>query len=158
MRDRERWCLGQGVGTLPRWFTGVDGQRPILASRVAALLRTVATALRRRVINVSAVALIDAGVFQEFAFWAEIAILFGHVGKLVDAIEVRRRSRIFFYPDVSSDATLIEPLQKFAVAVGRIRRQSLRQLAINARDSVRSCRGSLHFPHSVVPGSLAPPR
>ena len=80
MRDREGWCLGHGVGTLPRGLTSVDGKGPILASRAAALLRAVATALHRRVIDVSAVALIDADVFQEFAFRAEIAVLLGHIG------------------------------------------------------------------------------
>ena len=118
------------MGTLPRWLAGVDGQGPILASRAAALLRAVATALHRREINVSAVALVDTGVFQEFALRAEIAILLGHVAEPVDAIEVSRRRGILFHPDVSSDAALIEPLQQFTVAVGSIRRQSLRQTAI----------------------------
>jgi hypothetical protein len=33
----------------------------------------------------------DADLFQEFAFRAEIAVLLGHVGELVDAVKVRRR-------------------------------------------------------------------
>jgi hypothetical protein len=28
--DREPWCLGQGLGALPRWFTSMDGNRPIV--------------------------------------------------------------------------------------------------------------------------------
>ena len=118
------------MGTLPRGLTGMDGKGPILASRAAALLRAVATALHRRVINVSAVARIDADVLQEFAFRAEIAVLLGHVGELVDAIEIGRPIGIFFHPDVRSDTALIQPLQQFAVAVGGIRRQRLRQVAV----------------------------
>ena len=53
-----------------------------------------------RIIKVSAVARTDADVFQRLAFWADIAVLFGHVGELVDAIEIRRPIRIFFHPDV----------------------------------------------------------
>jgi len=36
------------------------------------------------------VALIDSGVFQDFAFRADIAVLLGQVGELVDATEIRR--------------------------------------------------------------------
>jgi TonB family protein len=50
---------GEGVGTLPRELAGVEGKVPILASRASALLRAVATALHRRVINARAVARID---------------------------------------------------------------------------------------------------
>jgi hypothetical protein len=39
------------------------------------------------------VALIDSGVFQDFAFGAEIAVLLGRVGELIDAIEIGRRVR-----------------------------------------------------------------
>ena len=46
------------MGTLPRWLTSMDGDRPILASRAAVLLRALATALHRRVINVVS---IDSG-------------------------------------------------------------------------------------------------
>ena len=88
------------------------------------ILRALTTALHRRIIKVSAVARIDADVFQRLAFWADIAVLFGHVGELVDAIEIRRPIRIFLHPDVSRDAALIEPLQQFAVAVAGIRGQS----------------------------------
>jgi hypothetical protein len=35
LRDRERWCLGEGECPLPRRLAGVDGQGPILASRAA---------------------------------------------------------------------------------------------------------------------------
>ena len=93
---------------LPRWLAGVDGKGPKLASRAAALLRALTTALHRRIIKVSAVARIDSDVFQRLAFWADIAVLFGHVGELVDAIEIRRPIRIFFHPDVRSDAALIK--------------------------------------------------
>ena len=33
LRDGECWCLGQGMGTLPRWLAGVDGEAPEFASR-----------------------------------------------------------------------------------------------------------------------------
>src|SRR6266853_950591 len=79
LRDRERGCLGQGVGTLPRRLAGVDGKGPILASRAAALLRALATALHRRIINVCAGARINSDVLQDFAFRADIAVLFGYV-------------------------------------------------------------------------------
>jgi len=65
------------------------------------------------------VALIDSVVFQDFAFRTDIAVLLRHVSELVDAIEISRLPvRIFFHPDVTCDAALIEPLQQFAVAVG----------------------------------------
>src|SRR5215469_8655249 len=118
------------MGTLPRWLTGMDGDRPILASRAAALLRAVATALLCRVINVSAIAWIDAHVFQGLALRADIAVLLGQVSELVDAIEIARPIGIFFHPDVRSDAAVIQPLQQFAVAVGGIRGQRLRQVAV----------------------------
>jgi hypothetical protein len=51
------------------------GNRSILASRAPALLRAITTALRRRVINVRAVAGIDSDVLQGFAFQADIAVL-----------------------------------------------------------------------------------
>ena len=108
MRDRERWGLGEGMGTLPRWLADVDGKGPILAARAAALLRAVATALHRRIIKVSAVERIDSDVLQDFAFRADIAVLLGYVSELVDAIEIRRPIRIFFHPDVRSDAVLIK--------------------------------------------------
>ena len=111
MRDRERWGLGEGMGTLPRWLADVDGKGPILAARAAALLRAFATALDRRIIKVSAVERIDPDVLQEFALRAEIAVLLGQVGELVDAIEISLRSWIFLDPDVSRDAALLEPLQ-----------------------------------------------
>jgi hypothetical protein len=37
-----------------------------------------------------AVERIDADVFQRLAFWADIAILLGPVGELLDAIEISR--------------------------------------------------------------------
>src|SRR5436190_17825344 len=97
--------------SLPRRLAGVDGKGPILASRAAALLRALATALHRRIINVGAVARIDSGVLQDFAFRAEIAVLLGYVGELLDAIEISRPIGIFFHPDVSSDAAVVQPLQ-----------------------------------------------
>ena len=118
LRDGERRGLSEGMSTLPRWLADVDGKGPILAARAAALLGAFATALHRRIIKVSAVEGIDPDVLQEFALRAEIAVLLGQVGELVDAIEVGRRSGIFLDPDVRRDATLIEPLQQFAVAVG----------------------------------------
>jgi len=72
---------------------------------------------------------IDSDILQWFAFRADIGVLLGHVGELINAIETSRPIGIFFYPDVSRDATLLEPLQKFAVSVGGIRGQSLRQIA-----------------------------
>ena len=77
LRDRERWGLGEGMGTLPRWLADVDGKGPILAARAAALLRAVATALHRRIIKVSAVERIDPDVLQEFALRADITVLRG---------------------------------------------------------------------------------
>src|SRR5271154_5424024 len=68
--------------------------------------------------------------FKNLPSGAEIAVLLGHVGELVDAIQIRRPIGIFFHPDVSSDAALIQPLQQFTIAVGSICRQSLRQGAI----------------------------
>ena len=106
----------------------------------------------------SAVALIDADVFQEFAFRAEIAVLLGHVGELVDAVKVRRRSGIFLYPDVSSDATFIEPLQQFAVAVGGVRRQRLRKIAVTFAMAFDHVSGRYALLTQVAPASLAPPR
>jgi len=58
---------------------------------------------------VSAVERIDADVFQRLAFWADLAVLLGHVGELVDALEIRRPIGIFFHQDVSRDAALIDP-------------------------------------------------
>jgi len=49
-----------------------------------------ATAFRRREVNMCVVALIDSGVFQDFAFRADISVLLRHVGELVDAIEISR--------------------------------------------------------------------
>src|SRR5579872_6052177 len=67
------------------------------------------------------VVLIDSGVFQDFAFRADITVLLRHVGELVDAIQVRRLPLgIFFHPNVTCDAALIEPLQHFPIAVGGI--------------------------------------
>jgi len=68
----------------------MDGDRPILASRAAALLRALATAFHRRIINGRAVARIDSDVLQDFAFRADIAVLLGYVGELVDATEISR--------------------------------------------------------------------
>ena len=68
--------------TLPRGLTGMDGKGPILVSRAAALLGAFATALHCRIINVGAVARIDSDVLQDFAFRADIAVLFGSVGEL----------------------------------------------------------------------------
>ena len=69
--------------------------------------------------------------FQDFAFRAEIAVLLRHVGERVDALEISRLPiRIFFHRDVTCDAPLIEPLQQFAVALGGIRRQRLRQIVV----------------------------
>jgi len=99
------------VRTLPRGLTSMDGKGPILASRAAALLGALATALHRRIINVCAVARIDSDVLQDFAFRADIAVLLGYVGELVDAIEISRPIGIFFNPDVGSDTTFIKPLQ-----------------------------------------------
>src|SRR5579863_7152849 len=114
------------MGTLPRLFTSVDGDRPILASRAATLLRALATALRCREVDMCVVVLIDSGVFQNFAFRADITVLLRHVGELVDAIQVRRLPLgIFFHPNVTCDAALIEPLQHFPIAVGGIGRHPL---------------------------------
>jgi hypothetical protein len=60
---------------------------------------------------VCAVARIDSDVLQDFAFRAEIAVLLGYVGELLDAIEISRPIGIFFHPDVRSDTTFIKPLQ-----------------------------------------------
>jgi len=98
--------LGSGVGTLLRWLTSMDGDRPILASRATALLRALTTALRRRIINMGVLALIDSGIFQNFAFGAEIAILLGHVSEPIDAIEISRTVGIFFHPDIGSDTAV----------------------------------------------------
>ena len=87
---------GPGPGTLPCLFTSVDLDHPILASRAVALLGAVATALRRRIIKMGVVALMDADVFQDFAFRADIAVLRRHVGELVDAIEIRRPIGFYF--------------------------------------------------------------
>src|SRR6202011_438201 len=81
LRDRELRRSCPGLGTLPCRFTSVDGDRPILASRTAALLRALATTLRRRIINMGMVALIDSVVFQDFSFRADIAVLLRHVGE-----------------------------------------------------------------------------
>ena len=67
-----------------------------------------------------AVERIDANVFQRLAFWADIAILLRPVGELLDVIEISRPIGIFFHADISRDAAVVEPLQKFAVAVGGI--------------------------------------
>ena len=75
---------------LPCLFTSVDGDSPILASRAAALLGALATALGRREVNMCVVALIDSGVFQDFAFRTDITVLLGNIGELVDAIEISR--------------------------------------------------------------------
>jgi hypothetical protein len=115
-----------GLGTLPCLFTSVDGDSPILASRTAALLGTLAAALGRREINIGVVAFIDSGVFQDLPFRADIAVLLRHVDELIDALEIITLPiAIFFHPDVSCDAAVVEPLQQFAVAVGGIRGQSL---------------------------------
>src|SRR5580765_8912243 len=117
--------------TLPCLFTSVDGDRPILASRTATLLGALATALRCREINMCVVPLIDSGVFQDFAFRADITVLLGHVGELVDAIQISTLPiAIFFHPHVTYDAAVLEPLQKFPVAVGGIRGQGLGQIAV----------------------------
>src|SRR5215469_11544955 len=108
----------------------MDGDRSILAARAAALLGAFTTAFHRRIINVGAVACIDSDILQDFPFRADIAVLLGYVAELFDAIKIRRPIRVFFYPDIRSDAAVIEPLQQFAVAVGGIRRQSLRQVAV----------------------------
>src|SRR6266568_8153302 len=151
LRDRERGCLGQGVGTLPRRLTSMDGKGPILASRAAALLRALATALHRRIINVGAVARIDSDVLQDFAFGTEIAVLLGYVGELLDAIEISRPIGIFLSPGYR---------QRYhghpAIAVvRRCRRWYPRPASAadsrNVRDSVRSCLGLLHSPDSTVP-------
>ena len=68
----------------------------------------------------SAVERIDSDVLQDFAFRADIAVLLGYVSELVDAIEISPPIGIFFHPDVSRDAALIEPWQQFAVAIGGI--------------------------------------
>jgi hypothetical protein len=39
------------------------------------------------------VAPIDSGASQDFTFGAEIAVLLGRVGELIDAIEIGRRVR-----------------------------------------------------------------
>jgi hypothetical protein len=57
----------------------MDGDRPILTSRTAALLGALATALRRREVNMGVVALIDSGAFQDFAFRADITTTFGSI-------------------------------------------------------------------------------
>jgi hypothetical protein len=44
---------------------------------------------------VGAVARIDSDVLQDFAFRAEIAVLLGHVGELLDAIEISRPTLSF---------------------------------------------------------------
>jgi len=90
LRDSERWCLSEGVRTLPCGLTSMDGKSPILTSRAAALLGAFATALHRRIINVCAVARIDSDVLQDFAFRADIEVLLGYVGELVDAVEISR--------------------------------------------------------------------
>jgi hypothetical protein len=56
LRDRERWALGYGMGSLPRWLTSTDGDTSKLSSRAVALLRAVATAFRRQIIKMDAVA------------------------------------------------------------------------------------------------------
>src|SRR5690348_12416070 len=103
----------------------------------------------------SAVARIDSDVLQGLAFRADVVVLLGYVGELFDPIEISRTIGIFFYPNVRSDAALIEPLQKLTVAVSVVRRQSLRQVAVTFAISfdhdtrrctlvTQSCRGSLH--------------
>src|SRR5262249_55533491 len=105
-------CLGQGVGTLPRCLAGMDSKGPKLASRAAALLRALATALHCRIIKVSAVSRADADVFQRLAFWADIAVLLGQVGELVDAIEiVRLPFSFFFHWNKGSNPAFIDHLQ-----------------------------------------------
>jgi hypothetical protein len=77
------------------------------------------------------IALVDSGVFQDFAFRADIAVLLRHVGELVDAIEISWLPvRIFFHPHVTCDAAVVEPLQQFAVALGGVGGQSLGQIAV----------------------------
>src|SRR5215475_12249933 len=109
------------------------------------------------------VALIDSVVFQDFSFGADKAVLLRHVSEPIDTIEISRLPlRVFFYPDVTCDAALIEPLQQFAVAVGGIRGQSLGQVTVTfaiAFDHVsggyalltQPCRRSLH-PHDDTTG------
>jgi hypothetical protein len=103
----------------------------------------------------SVIALIDSDVFQGLAFWTDVVVLLGYVGELLDAIEITRPIGIFFYPDVRSNAALIEPLQNFTVTIGVIRRQSLRQVAVTFAVSfdhgpcrcalvTEACRGGLH--------------
>src|ERR1041385_4151940 len=103
----------------------------------------------------SAVARIDSDIFQGLAFRADVVVLLGYVGELLYSIEITRPIGIFFHPDIRSDAAFIEPLQKLAVAVGVICRQSLRQVAVTFAVSVdhgprrcalvtEPCRSSLH--------------
>src|SRR6185503_13649579 len=103
----------------------------------------------------SAVVQTDPHVFQGLAFRADVIVLLGYVGELLDAIETTRPIGIFFHPDVRSDAAFIEPLQKLPIAVGGICRQCLRQVAVAFAISfdhgtrrcalvTQSCRGSLH--------------
>ena len=95
----------------------------ILASRAAALLGALATAFHRRVIKVSAVALIGRRI-------SEACVPGGYSRSLwhrpVHLYVPDRPIGIFFHPDVGSDAAFIESSQQFAVAIGGIRGQCLR--------------------------------
>ena len=114
------------MGTLPSWLASVDPYALMLASRAAALLRAVATALRHRIIKVSTVARIDADVFQRLAFWADVAVLLGHNSRAA-AKAPRPAVGLLFRLEAGELTMLGRGWQLFASPCGKTRNSGCQQ-------------------------------
>src|SRR5437773_2809436 len=108
----------------------MDRDRTELAARALRLLPTSSTALNRRVVPVRTVPFVNTHVVQWLACGAQIAVFFRHVRELLDPVSIRGRVRTFLHPNVRRNPTIIEPLQQFAVALGGVRGQRLRKIAV----------------------------